>query len=85
MVASERDGKIGGLTSDTNWRLCEAHACCGAALRVGDIFRFSLAILEVQGGKAVEATKVIKIIGGTEWCHAGFLPGCIIKGTRRMK
>jgi hypothetical protein len=83
MTDTGRDGEIVGLKSGTNGRSCEAHLCCGASLHVGDLVRFRLVMLEVQGGAPVEALKVLKIKDGTEGCHVGFLPRHKLKGARR--
>jgi hypothetical protein len=83
MTDTGRDGEIVGLKSGTSGRSCEAHFCCGASLHVGDLVRFRLVMLEVQGGAPFEALKVIKIKDGTEGCHVGFLPRYILKGARR--
>jgi hypothetical protein len=42
-------------------------------------------MLEVQGGTPFEALKVLKIKDVTERCHVGFLPGHILKGSRRSE
>jgi hypothetical protein len=78
-----RDGEIVGLKSVKNGRSCEAHLCCGASLHVGDLVRFRLVMLEVQGGAPVEALNVLNINYGTEGCHVGLLPRHILKGARR--
>jgi hypothetical protein len=78
-----RDGEIVRLKSGTHKRSCEAHFCCGASLHVGDLVRFRLVILEVQGRAPVEALKVLKIKDGTEGCRVGFLPRHILEGARR--
>jgi hypothetical protein len=83
MTDAGRDGEIIGLKSGTYGRSCEAHLCCGASLHVGDLVRFRLVMLEVQGGAPVEALKVLKIKDGTEGCHFGFLSRHILKGARR--
>jgi hypothetical protein len=83
MTDAGRDGKIIGLKLGTNGRSREAHLCCGASLHVGDLVRFHLVMLEVQGGAPIEALKVLKIKDGTEGCHVGFLPRHILKGARR--
>jgi hypothetical protein len=83
MVASERDGEIVGLTSNTNGRLCKACECCGAALIVGDLVRFHLVMLEAEGCEATEAMKVIKSIDGTEGCHVGLIPRYTIKRVKK--
>jgi hypothetical protein len=74
MTDTERDGEILGLKLGTRGRSCEAHLCCGASLHVGDLFRFRLVMLEVQGGSPLEALEVLKIKDGTEGCHVRFLP-----------
>jgi hypothetical protein len=50
MTDTGRDGEIVVLKSGTSGRSCEAHLCCGASLHVGDLVRFHLVMLEVQGG-----------------------------------
>jgi hypothetical protein len=56
--------------------------CRGASFNVGDLVRFRLIMLEVEGGD-VEAMKVIKIKDGIEGCNMWFLPRHILKGARR--
>jgi hypothetical protein len=85
MLNSERDGEIVGLASGSNGRSCEVHECCGAAIRVGDLVRFRLTMLEIEGGEPVEALKVLKITDGTEGCHVGFLPRHFVTGARRSQ
>jgi hypothetical protein len=48
MTDTGRDGEIVGLKSGTRERSCEAHLCCGASLRVGDLVRLRFVMLEVQ-------------------------------------
>jgi hypothetical protein len=83
MTDTGRDGDIVGMKSGRSGRSSKSHLCCGASLHVGDLVRFRLVMLEVQGGAPAEILKVLKIKYGTEGCHFGFLPRHILKGARR--
>jgi hypothetical protein len=47
-MGCERDGEVVGIALSTNGRSCEAHECCGTALRVEDIVRFRIIMLGVE-------------------------------------
>jgi hypothetical protein len=76
-----RDGEIVGIRSATNGRSCATHACCGEHLRVGDLVRFRVTVVEI-GGKIQEALAAVRIFDGTETCTVGFLPGHIVSSAR---
>jgi hypothetical protein len=68
-----RDGEIIGIASRESGSYCESHEVCGDHVAVGDLVKFKLVVIEVDGEKD-EAIKAIKIRDGTETCHIDFLP-----------
>jgi hypothetical protein len=80
-----RDGEIVGLKSGTNGGSCEEYLSCDASLHVGDLVRFRLVMLEVQGGAPFEALQVLKIKYGTEGCHVGFTSKAHIKRSKKKR
>jgi hypothetical protein len=55
---------------------------CGELLAVGDLVKFKLVVIKVDGDEE-EAIKGIKIRDGTESCHVGFLPRHFVHGRRK--
>jgi hypothetical protein len=55
---------------------------CGELLAVGDLVKFKLVVLEVDGEEE-EEIKAIKIRDGTESCHVGFLPRHFVDERRK--
>jgi hypothetical protein len=62
-----------GLYGDTNGRCCVQHNACGKYLEVGDVRRIVPTQVQIKE-KVEDASKVVKIADGTEFCVVGFVP-----------
>ena len=68
------DGEIVGLTGSSNGRSCEQHTCCGSCVRVGDLLRIKVGVVQHGDGTVETVVKAILIQDGTETCTVGFAP-----------
>jgi len=76
-----RDGEIVGLHSSNNGRSCTIHDCCGDHLALGDLIRFKLDIVSIEG-IVEKAIRAIRIVDDTELCTIGFLPRNIVRTSK---
>jgi hypothetical protein len=61
---------------------CEIHKVCVEHVGVGDLVKFKIVVIEVDG-EGEGASKAIKIRDGAESCNVGFLSHHFIYGRRK--
>jgi hypothetical protein len=74
-----RDGEIIGSASGESGRSCESHEVHGDHVVVGDLVKFKLVVIEVDG----EEDEAIKIRDSMKSCHVGFFPRHFVHGRRK--
>jgi len=77
----ERDGEIVGIRSSNNGRCCSTHSSCGEHIRIDDLVRFKLCVVDIDG-KLEEAIKVVRIRDGVESCTVGYLPRNVVESQK---